>query len=204
LVGLAVLVLAVGGIYFWRHTQAQREARGNAALLELHARRIGSDEAARASDFLKVAEEHDSTSAAARARLLAAGAFFAEGKYSESLAEFEKVLKAEDSGTLAAQAAYGVAASLDAMNRLDEAIAKYQQVITGFPEASVAGQARLALAQIHESRGQPENALRFYDELIGVREEGSPFSQMARQRRAALLEKHPELGGTNVSAVLPN
>jgi tetratricopeptide (TPR) repeat protein len=201
LVALAVLVLAVAGIYLWRHSREQREAHANAALLELHARPVGPGEAVKASDFLKVAEEHASTSAAVRARLLAAGTFFTEGRYSESLAEFEKILAKEGSGTLAAQAAYGVAASLDALGRLDEAIAKYQQVISSFPGESVAGQARLALAQIHESRDQPESALRFYDELLGARADG-PFSQTARQRRAALLERHAELAGTNAAAVL--
>ncbi|MBL9136584.1 MAG: tetratricopeptide repeat protein [Verrucomicrobiales bacterium] len=198
--GFAGLLAVVGVVFLWRHFRSEREAAANSALLELRARPDATDDSGpKASDFLKVAEQHASTTAAARARLLAAGAFFAENRYTESQAEFERVLASEGSGPLAAQAAFGIAASLDAQDKPDQAIAKYQEVITQFPEDSVAAQARLALARLQESRQQPAVALRLYDELLREREPG-PFSQQANAQREALLKKHPELGAsTNAS-----
>ncbi|MCC7376812.1 MAG: tetratricopeptide repeat protein [Verrucomicrobiales bacterium] len=198
--GFVGLLLVVGVVFLWRHFRSEREARANAALLELRARPdAGEDAGPKAADFLKVAEEHASTSAAPRARLLAAGAYFAENKYTEAQAEFERVLSSEGSGPLAAQAAFGVAASLDAQDKQDQAIAKYQEVINQFPEESVAAQARLALARIQESRQQSATALRLYDELVREREPG-PFSQQAVSQREALLKKHPELAASTNAA----
>lgn len=192
--GFVGLLAIVGVVFLWRHFRAEREAQANSALLELRVRPEAVEDAGpKASDFLKVADQHGSTTAGPRARLLAAGAFFSENRYSEAQAEFERVLASEGSGPLAAQAAFGVAASLDAQDKVDQAMAKYQEVIAQFPEDSVAAQARLALARIQESRQQPATALRLYDEILRDKEPG-PFSQQAGAQREALLKKHPELG----------
>jgi predicted negative regulator of RcsB-dependent stress response len=200
LAGLAGLIALFGVVYLWRHFQSEREARANTALLELRAHPNQPDSAPKPSDFLKVAEEHASTSVAPRARLMAAGAFFAENKYSEAQAEFERVLGQTGSGTLAAQAAFGVAVSLDAQDKVDQAAAKYQEVISRFPNDSVAGQARLALARLQDARKQPEAALRLYDELLRDKE-GGAFSQLAAQAREEITRRNPQLAATNAPAV---
>lgn len=203
LLGAAAVLVVVGSIYLWRHFRAEREAAANTALLEL-GRRTGEAEAEpKAADYLKVAEQHASTEAAVRARLLAAGALFADGQFAEARAEFERVA-AVTSGTLLAQAAFGIAASLDGAGQTDAAVAKYQEVISQFPAESVAGLARLKLSGIQEARNQPEAALRLYDEILRDREPGA-FAQQANQGREDLLRRHPELAATNAptAVVMP-
>lgn len=199
LAGFAVLILLFGVVYLWRHFRSEREASANAALLALRARPNDPDSAPKASDYLKVAEQHASTLAAVRARLLAAGAFFAEGRYSEAEAEFNRVLERERSGPLAAQAAFGIAASLEAQAKTDAALGKYQEVIAQFPEDSVAVQSRLALARLQEGRKQPEAALRLLDEILRDRDAG-PLGQQATEMRESLVRRHPQLAGTNAPA----
>lgn len=193
--GFLAVVVVIGAIYLWRHFRAEAEARANAALLALRAKPGQPESAPKASDFLKVAEEHASTSVGLRARLLGAGAFFNENRYAEAQAEFERVLSAAGSGPLAAQALYGVAVSLDAQDKADLAAAKYAEVLSAFPEDSVAGQARLSLARLEERRGKPEVALKYADELLRARDAGA-FSQQARQFREELVRRNPALAGT--------
>jgi TolA-binding protein len=194
--GFILFLAVVGATYLWRHFSAQRALEANAALLELRPPILGvAQEAAGPDDYVKVAEAHSVPSVAARARLLAGGAYFSQGRYAEAATEFEKVLQSGVDGILAPQAAYGIAASLDAQDKLDQAIAQYQRVISEYPQSSVAAQARLSLARIHEERGQPEAALRLYDELIQTTQPG-PFSDQAETLRQALLRSHPELSGT--------
>lgn len=203
ILGLVGLIALWGVAYLWRHFRAERELRANAALLEVRPKAGDPDSAPKASDFLKVADEHASSTAGPRARLLAAGAFFAEGRYSEAQAEFEKVAAAGQ-GVLGAQAEYGIAACLDAQDKGELAVAKYQEVAAKYPGESVAGQAKLALARLYESRKQPEVALKLYDDLIRARDAGA-FAQVATERRESLVRMHPELSTTNAApaAVAP-
>lgn len=191
---LVVIILGVSVLLVWRNVRADRESKANAALLALRARPGVSETAPRAADYLRVADQYPSSMAGRRAQLLAAGAFFEAGQYSEALSEFEKAGERQRSGSLAAQAAYGVAASLDALDRIDDAVARYQAVIVEYAGDSVAGQARLALARIHASRGQPEIALRLYDEVLRDRDAGA-FAQQAMQQRESLIRSHPQLAG---------
>jgi len=202
LMGFAALIALFAVLYLWRHMAAQRELEGNAALLSLRSRPSQPETSAKATDYLKVAEEHAASSAGPRARLLAAAAYFAENRYAEAQTEFARVLGDEGSGVLAAQAAFGIAASLDALDKQDEAIAKYQEVISRFPDDSVALQARLGLARLHDSRKQPDTALRFYDEILREREPGAAL-QAATQAREELVRRHPELAGTNTTFSVP-
>ena len=192
--GFAAVVALIAVVYLYRHFRDEAEARANAALLELRALPGQPESAPKAADYLKVAEAHASTSAGPRARLLAAGAFFADNRYAEAQSEFEKVRTSVGSGPLAAQAAFGIAACLDALDKTEPAAAAYREVISSYPEDSVAGQARLALARIETDRKQPAAALRLYDELLRDRESG-PFSQQARQLREELVRKNPTLAG---------
>ncbi len=194
-----VLVAVLAAIYLWRHSAAQKEAAANAALLALRppqAEPGGIPEVVAASEYLKIAEQYPGTAAGQRARLLAAGSLFHEGRYADALAEFRRVAERAEADAIAAQAAYGIAASLEAQGNVDEAITAYRTVISQHPDESVADQARLALARIHEARSELPLALQLYDELVRTPEPGA-FAQMAEQQREALLRKHPELAGTN-------
>ncbi len=202
LMGAVALIALFAAVYLWRQLAAQREIAGDTALLSLRQRPGQAESAPKAADYLKVAEEHASSTAGRRARLFAAAAFFAEDRYTEAQEEFSRVLDAEGKGVLAAQAMFGVAASLDALDKTDEALAKYQEVISTFPEDSVAAQARLGMARLHESRKQPENAIRMYDEVLRDRE-SSVFASSAAQAREELIRGHPELVGTNALPAVP-
>ena len=203
LAGFAALIALYGVVYLYRHFAAQRELRANAALLDLRQRPGAPDSAPKAADFLKVAEAHASSTAGPRARLLAAGAYFSENKYSEAMAEFEKVLSGTGSGPVAAQAAYGIAACLDAQDKVDQALAKYQEIVSRYPDDSVAGQSKLAMARIQEGRQQGSAALRLYDDLLKDRDQGA-FFQLASRQREELIKRQPELLGGSAGAPSTN
>jgi predicted negative regulator of RcsB-dependent stress response len=198
LIGAATVAVVIAGyaIYQWRQNEAEAEA--GAALLKVDRPGVRAENAAEpgAQAFLQVASAHPGTSAAGRALLFAADAFFRENKYAEAKAQFENFLRDYTDHPLAPTAGLGVAACLDSMDKTNEALAAYQDVVNRFAGTVVVAQAKLGLARLHEARNDPAAALRIYDELTRANAQ-SVWSTEAAIRREQLLSKHPELMKTN-------
>lgn len=186
----AAVVVAVIATMFVRYQREQTEVAADRALLAVTS--SGTPEAAVPSAKFEVAAAHSGTRAAERARILAAGRLFAEGKPADARAQFEKFATDFPDSPLAGTAALGIASALDAENKAADAIAAYQRVIGTYGTESVASQARLAKARLHEAANQPELALALYDDITKSATAASAV-QPAMAARAALLQKHPEL-----------
>lgn len=191
----AVVLLVVGfGVYLYNYFDEQKEVKASADLIALKPALTGSTNEAPvpASAYLKVAEQHPGTTAAERALILAAGAYFTEGKYGEAQAQFDRLLREHPSSKWAADASYGIAASLESQGKRDEALTAYQRVPTAYPNSSVVNEARLAMARIFEAKNQPAEALKQYDDITrgGMM---TMRSQDAMMRRSQLVKQHPEL-----------
>jgi TolA-binding protein len=196
-----IIVFAVVA-YRWKTHQAEADA--SEALLRLRptvSSAAPSEAAATAADYLKLAQEYPRTAAAERARLLAAGTLFADGKFAEAQVEFERLLREQGDGLLVPSAAYGVAASLEAQGKKDEALAAYRNVLTRFPKSALTDEAKLALARIYEAKGQPDLAFKTYEEIARPGTVTAASSQAA-QRKQQLLAAHPELAKTNAAATI--
>lgn len=184
---LAALVLAVITVMVVRWNRDREEAEASRALLA--ASTPATPEAKVSSQaLLQLAEAHRGTHAAERARLLAAGHLFAEGKYAEAQTQFERFGADFPDSALAGTASLGVASALDAQNKTNEAIAAYQRVIGSFGTEAVAIQAKLAKAGLLEANRQSAEALALYDDLLRT-----AGSQQVLLARARLLQLHPEL-----------
>lgn len=194
LAGVAVVCVVVVGLMVARHNREQAEVAANTALLQLVPPTQGADAATapKAADLLKLSEDNAGRSAAGRARFLAAGRLYAEGKYAEARTQFEQIERDAPEGLLAGTAALGVAASWDAENKTTDALAAYQRVITSFRDEPAAAHAKLAKARLHEGAGQLKEALALYDEL-GKSQTSMLALQSAMMARAQLLAAHPEL-----------
>ena len=209
---MALILVAVGfGIATMRYLAEQKELKASAALLALKVPVSANTNTppVSAASLTKVAEEFSGTSAAERARILAASALFTEGKYSEAETAFKAFLNEHPESPWRATAAYGVATAQEAQNKPD-AVTSYQTVATSYSRSSLADDAKLALARIHEQKNQPAEALRIYNELLapvpGSMDQESP-NRTASERKEALLRAHPELAAnaaTNASAANPS
>jgi TolA-binding protein len=194
-VGAVLLIVVAFAIYVYNYLGEQKELKASAALIELRppppTPSNTNEIPVPASAYLKVAEQYAGTVAAERATLLAAGALFTEGKYSDAQTQFDRLLKEHPSSVWAADANYGVAASLESQGKRDEALASYNHVVNAYRDSSVATEARMAMARIHEAKNQPAEALKLYDEVShsGM----SMRAQEAFMARSQLLKKHPEL-----------
>ncbi len=198
-----VLVLIGFAISAVRYAKQQKEEKASGELLALKASLTPQTNVPppQASALLKVADEYSGTSAAERARVLAATAYFTEGNYAQAEKEFSLFVKDHPESAWIAEAAYGAAASEEAQNKLNEAQSGYQNVATAYSNSSVADGARLALARIYDQQKKPEQALRIYNELLAVRPGGQPGevrNPSAYQKKEALVRMHPELSTNNV------
>ncbi len=191
-----VLVVAGFAAYVWSYHQDARDLEANDALVSLNAAAESPrDRKPDPAALLKVAKDYAGTTAAERAKLLAAGAMFESGNYSEAEKLFDQFLKDRPGSPLAPSAAYGVAASLEAEGKVDQAIAAYQNVTVKYPNSSVAAEAKLNLARNY-TKTQPAAALKIYDELSAGGPMRAPEILMLRER---LLSEHPELRKTNAA-----
>ena len=184
---LAAVVAAVLAFMIMNWRRGQSEAEGGRALHTATA----TESAINSQALLQVAAAHAGTHAAERARLLAGGQLFAEGKYAEAQSEFAKFTADYAASPLVPTAELGVASALDAQNKTTEAIAAYEHVISTYRTDAVANQARLAKARLHEAASQPAQALALYDEAL--KDTASLSRETAVLSRARLLQQHPEL-----------
>jgi predicted negative regulator of RcsB-dependent stress response len=188
--GLVLATLAIGAYFLFTQMSQEKEAAASRALLDVRMNAVAGTPTA--ADFLKVASAHSGTEAARQAELLAACAYFTEGKFAEAQMQFEKFLQQFGGSTFAATAAYGIATALEAQGKTDEALQAYQRVTAQFPNDGVANQAKLGQARVLESKGK------FADALVIYRDFERPatptvWSSEANLRREALLKQHPEL-----------
>jgi len=202
LIGIVAAAAVIGAysIHQWHHGQAEAEA--SAALLKLD-RPGGAAETApepNAQAYLQVVAAHPGTSAAGRALLFAADAFFRDGKFAEAHTQFAVYLREYPENPLAPIAALGVAACLDSMNKTNEALAAYKDLLSRFAGSAVIAQAKLGLARLYETRDEPAQALKVYDELTRPNVQ-STWSSEASMWREQLLSRHPELAKTNAPAI---
>jgi predicted negative regulator of RcsB-dependent stress response len=158
--GGVLLLAAVIGFYLWAKSEKEINA-GKSLSQALMA--LGRGESPDA--MLRVAMANAGTAAGAQAQLLAAGALFTGGKFTEAQAQFESFIRDYATSPLAPQARLGVAASLAAQGKTDDAARAYKELVDRAPGASTAPQAKFALASIYEAQGKLEAALGLYEEV---------------------------------------
>ena len=204
IIGFVTAVVVSFGIVTYRYSANQKEVAASDALLRLRTSISASEGAPQAAsgDFLKIAEEHAGTAAAARAFLLVGPNLFAEGKYAEAHAQFVRFLHEHAQSPFASTAAYGAAAALEAQGKTDEALTAYQNLPVRYPNSPLLDDAKLAVGRIQESKNQPELALRSYEELVKTAAMSTAGTE-AKARQDALLARHPELVKTNAPVSTP-
>lgn len=198
----AVVVIALAvSFYQWKKHDTENSA--SAALSAVEAQRMlpGGSRNESADAYLKVSNEHAGTKAAARALLLAGGAYFVQGSYTEAQAQFQKFLALYPDSPLRSQASLGVASCLDALGKPDEAAVAYKNVVDRHVGDPVLAPAKFALARIYESQGKLDQAQRLYEEL--TREAGGSMANEAGLKADELRAKLPAPAPLTASPAVP-
>ncbi|MBN2507274.1 MAG: tetratricopeptide repeat protein [Verrucomicrobia bacterium] len=151
--------------------------------------------------LLKVAQDHPSTHAAARALLQAATLRFAEGQYPEAEALFGRFEKNYPESPWLPQALLGQAASLEAQTKTSEALAGYERLRKIYPTDVIVTDVQLGLARIYEHQDKPADAKKLYEDILQVNHPRSSPAVLAGLRLQAILKEHPELAKTNAPPI---
>ncbi len=191
--GIVILIIWLGTLTVI-HFKRAREAEASAALTALRPQ-LGEAILASipAQKYLDIYEKYRGTKTAPKALLLAAGAFYQEGKYQEAQKTFEKFLSEFPDDSFAAQASLGVASSIEAQGKESEALTKYQEITTRYStDPSVLIPAKMAYGRLMEKQGKYEVAYSAYNDIM---RSGAytTWAQEAMYRLQALEKKHPEL-----------
>lgn len=145
-----------------------------------------------ARDYLEVAARFPDSMAGVRAQLMAAGALFSQGNYTEAQAQFEKFAREHHDSPFMGEAQLGIAACLDAQGKNDAAIAAYKDLLNRHPSENVAPQARFALGRLYEQQNKPELARDEFAEVEREDRQGS-MGMEAGMRIEELIAKYPKL-----------
>ena len=169
---VAALALVVS-FYLWR--QANRAEAASQALSALRpaAGPDGAPVMPSADAYLKVAQQYAGTATAARAQLLAAGAYFEAGKYTEAKGEFDRFLRDNPQHSLRGEALYGQGACLEALNKPADAIAALRSFVDRYPADPLVTRAKVALGRLYKAQNQPAEALRVLGEVTRAEQFGT-------------------------------
>ena len=188
---LAALALVIS-FYLWRQT-ARAEA-GSQALSALRpvAGPDGTPVMPSADAYLKVAEQYSGTETAARARLLAAGAYFEAGKHAEARSEFDRFLRDNPQSALRGEALYGQGACLEALNKPADALVALRGFVDRYPADPLVLRAKVALGRLYKVQNQPQEALRVLGEVTRAEQFGT-LSLMAEALTEEIKAANPGL-----------
>ena len=184
------VIAAIAGFYVWHQEQVQTDA--SEALTKITSPASAGGAPATTDAILKVAADFPGSEAAKRAILLAAGNYFAEGKYKEAQAQFEKFLRDNRESAFAGQALLGVASCKDALGLTADAVTAYKDIVDHHGSDSIAPQARFALGRLYETQGKLELARDLYQQVAQTDPNG-PLGNEAGMRMMELISKNPAL-----------
>jgi tetratricopeptide (TPR) repeat protein len=197
---IVVALVLIVGFYLWY--KGEKETNASEALTSVSLPTGAAPRTDAADAYLKVAAAYPSSSAAARAVLLAGATYFTEGKYDQAKAQFEKFVRDYREPTFMGEALLGIAASLDAQNKTDEAIRAYKDLTEHHSGDPAVPQAKFALARLYEAQGKPEIARTLFEDVARSEPYGSLGSE-AGMRLEELKLKHPELFAAPPAAMTP-
>lgn len=196
--GIVVVALAV---YGYMSYSEGKEVAASQAMSRVSMSKIGepTPPAELAAGFLKVAQEHAGTKAAAQATLRAGSALFADSKFAEAQAQFERFLSLDPASPFVSVANFGVASCLNAAGKSAEAAAKYDDIAKRYSTDPVAEDAKLALAGAYITQNKPEMAYKLYQEMMESGKAGGAMQEIF-SKRMELLQKYPYLQSNSVPA----
>ncbi|MBI3867973.1 MAG: tetratricopeptide repeat protein [Verrucomicrobia bacterium] len=191
ILGMVVVALAIYGFFSY---QEGKEVAASQAMSRVSLSKIGepTPPAELAAGFLKVAQEHAGTRAAAQSTLRAASALFADSKFADAQAQFEKFVSLDPGSAFVGVANFGVASCLDAAGKGAEAVAKYDDIAKRYSTEPVAEDAKLALAGAYVAQNKPEMAFKLYQEMMESGKGGGSMQEIF-SKRMELLQKYPYL-----------
>ena len=197
LIGVLIALVVVGiGLAFYFSHQSEEQSDANNALSKLTTHEATpTAPAATPEALLGISTDYAGTDAAQRAELLAAGEFFAAGKFDQAHTQFEKFLQNYSDSPFKPQAGLGLAACLDAEGKTNDAVSAYQSVVEHYPNMNVAAAARMALARLFVAQGKFSDARTSLQDV--VRTYPGPTGSEAAQELQALNAAHPEIQPTN-------
>ncbi len=199
--GLTILVAFVFSYYLW--SQGAREVKAGEALSKVMVESLfsGTGRPAAPESFVRVAEAHPGTPAAAQALLLAGGGLFTEGKYAEAHAVFQRFTREYAGHPFVSQALLGIAASLEAQGKTAEAVEAYKVAMERNPGAHTVVQAKFGMARNYEAEGKLDQARSLYEEIA----RSEPYSSTGNEAafRLERLRQEQPVAATETPAATP-
>jgi predicted negative regulator of RcsB-dependent stress response len=179
-IAVAVVIIGLGGAWFYTRTNAIKEQRAEKALRGAMQSVFSGNSALAQSDLKKVVVRYDGTTAGSEAALQLAQLYYNDGKFKEGI-EFLK--KAKPTSDMAYDVQIMIGAGYDGLNQGDEAAKAYQEAIQKARFNSDRDVAKSNAARAYMSAGKGAEAIKLWTELAN-----DPKSTMGAEARVRLGE----------------
>ncbi len=191
-VSAIVLVVGVGGFFWYRADQAQQQEQAALAFLQVEQAVMSGDEGIATRELQLFIQQHGETTYGQEARMLLAQVHLRAGRSADAIQVVEPVAQSIRGSELGAQAALLLAVAQAEAGQTEEAIQTYVRVGDEAEMAFRQQEGLMGAALLREEMGDHAGAVQLYERLLTFAEEGSAdrsFYEMrlaeARARAAA-------------------
>jgi predicted negative regulator of RcsB-dependent stress response len=191
MVGLIIVLLAIGGFGAYRFYSDRRAAAASALLSGANT----------AQDYQQVIARYPETPAGAAACLLLAEAQRNEKQFTEANATLQAFINKTPDHEFVSTAKMAMAANLESMGKNDEALSMYQQIASTYPDNFNAPLALLSQVPILKAKNRIEEARRVCETILTRYRASFWASEAAQELRLLKPSGSPQPGGT--SAIPP-
>lgn len=181
IVGVLVVLLALGGFAAFQFYRDRRNSSGAEALVGAQSEQ----------DYKKVIEQFSDTAAGASASVMLSEKQRADKKFTEANATLQKFVEKNPKHQLITTARMAMAANLESLDKPDEALSVYQRVVSEFPKSYNAPIALLSQVHLLKAKNKIEEARRVCEMIMTQYRESAVSGEASRQLRAL----HPASDG---------
>jgi predicted negative regulator of RcsB-dependent stress response len=183
LVGVAVVVLAAGGIYY-KNFRSNWEEQAVARLEAVESAFNYGDRETAEADLRQYVEQFDGTVYAMEARLVLGQALLEDGKPEEAVDVLAPSVREMDSEPIGIQAAFLLAAAYEEAGRLQDAETLYLRIANTSELTFQVREALAGAARIRTTNGDMAGAAELYEEVVAAMDEGDPDRDFWEMRLA--------------------
>lgn len=178
-----VLVVTIGGLFWYRAEQARQRDAAAVAFLQVEQAVMAGEETTAARELQLFIQQHGGTIYADEARLLLAQLHLRGERYDEAI-EVLTPAASNIGSPLGAQAGLLLGAAQEGAGQMNEAIATYLRVASEAREEFRRQEALMGAALLRQELGDHAGASELYARLVASAEEGSAQRMLFEMRLA--------------------
>jgi predicted negative regulator of RcsB-dependent stress response len=187
IIGATAVVVAGGGLWFWRSSADLKATRAEQALVSAERSFYSGNAALAESELLRVVNRYGGTQAGVRAQMLLAQSLYQQGRHEQGVSGLREVVGAGTAKPYRAAIHALIAAGLEDLGKFDEAALAYADASKAAVNSLERDSFKADQARVLQGSGKADQALAIWQELAS--DDNSPLAGEAKLRVGELGTK---------------